>query len=96
MSKQFDTFCTETPVCPHCGHEYSVTDEFNDDGEYACENCEKTFYLWREVSVNFTTAPFHGTAYELECLSDISLPSGEPRYVVERCTGYKDSEMRRR
>ncbi len=24
------------------------------------------------------------------------LPSGEPRYVVERCTGYKDSEMRRR
>lgn len=51
-----DTFHTEHPTCPHCGHEHKDAFEWiGDDGEHACDSCGKKFIWSRDISIAFTT-----------------------------------------
>ena len=46
---------TQQIVCPHC---YHVHDDSSDRGDYltgACNNCNKEFYICKNIKVTFTT-----------------------------------------
>lgn len=62
MVRDFDTSLTDDIVCPHCGHEFSDSWEYDLDGsaELECEECEKKFFATRNISVTYSTSPIAG------------------------------------
>ncbi len=62
MSKsKYDTEYTPDPICPHCGAKqrdaWEMFDEWDDHVEVDCWNCEKSIYIERQVSVEYSTYP---------------------------------------
>lgn len=56
MEEELDTFCTEHPICPDCGHEHKEGSEWTgDEGLHACDKCGKKFVWFRRVSVAYIT-----------------------------------------
>lgn len=59
MSKnEFDCWCTEDPVCPHCGHVYKgwIDEGWEINGEVCtCDNCNKDFRVHAEYDVSYIT-----------------------------------------
>lgn len=57
--KDIDHEYTDEIVCPFCGHEFSDSWEFSsneeDLGLNECEQCGKSFYATRNVSVTYST-----------------------------------------
>lgn len=51
----FDTEFTDKIICPYCGSENDNAD-FDDDRDWKCFECEKTFDIDAHYSVSFTTA----------------------------------------
>lgn len=58
----FDTYYTDNPICPKCGHEdffwtESCPIDVNDGSRYAdtCPNCDEEYAVLVYVSYNFTT-----------------------------------------
>lgn len=43
-------------ICPYCSHEYSNSHEFVDAETVQCEQCDKEFFLERNIEITFTTA----------------------------------------
>ena len=51
-----ETDYTSEIVCPHCGYVHSDSWEAPDeDDEYQCGECLKTFAFRREIDVNYTS-----------------------------------------
>ena len=58
MAGEIDCEGTDEVVCPHCGHEHSDSSEFfgrHEDAEVECSECEKWFWVTRDVSVSYTS-----------------------------------------
>jgi DNA-directed RNA polymerase subunit RPC12/RpoP len=55
--KDIDTNCTDEVVCPHCGHEYSHSEDFfwhlDQSAEIECEECSSKFEATRDFSVTY-------------------------------------------
>lgn len=56
MPDEIDTYGTDYPVCPHCGHKEDDYSEMTNAGTYNCPACEKEYYLEPDFSVSFTTS----------------------------------------
>lgn len=50
----FEHDYTDEVVCPHCGYEHGDSWEMR-DGKKDCPECEKSFTMERNTSVNYTT-----------------------------------------
>ena len=49
---------TDEVICPYCGYEFSDSWEFNanqDEQHVECEECGKEFFLYVDITVNYTT-----------------------------------------
>ena len=50
---------TKEIVCPYCGYEFSDSWDYSSDlediGLIDCENCDKSFYANRIVTINYST-----------------------------------------
>lgn len=56
MSKEIDTACQDTIVCPWCGHRVDEGDLFEwKDGIQECEKCEKEMSINAETYVHYWT-----------------------------------------
>lgn len=56
INEKYFNMLTHEIVCPYCGHEMTDSWELSeDDDEYECEACEKTFHYCREIDVRYTT-----------------------------------------
>ena len=54
MSNKIEHDYTDEIICPWCG--YSDSDSWEVvDGLWECENCEKSFYVGRNVEVTYST-----------------------------------------
>jgi len=57
--KEFDTEWKRQITCPYCGYEFSDSWEYNDSNgnqiEVDCGECEKTFDMIVNVSVDYST-----------------------------------------
>ena len=52
-----DTTLTDEIVCPWCGYEQSDSWEYPDsDDKCMCGDCERTFEMYREIEVSYTTS----------------------------------------
>lgn len=46
-------------ICPYCGAKIRINPEIfsnsigDDESEVYCEECDRSFYAWREVTVNY-------------------------------------------
>jgi transposase-like protein len=56
MNKEIDTWYTDVPVCPHCGHRHEDYIDFVEGAEFDCSMCGKTFLCDCETEVYFTTS----------------------------------------
>lgn len=57
-TEDFDHEGTDSPVCPHCGHEISDGAEAHDGNESTrieCDECGEEFDSFAEVSVTYST-----------------------------------------
>ena len=45
----------EEAICPHCEATQSDSWEYNDHEEYTCDNCQKSFIVWRETICKYIT-----------------------------------------
>jgi DNA-directed RNA polymerase subunit RPC12/RpoP len=50
-----DTSFTELATCPWCGHKDRDSWEL-EDGEYECGECGKSYEVYREVEVTYSTS----------------------------------------
>ncbi len=53
-----DTFRTDEIVCPHCGQVFTDSWEYGnqeDIGEVECGECDKAFYVRREIDISYTS-----------------------------------------
>jgi sarcosine oxidase delta subunit len=57
MIAELDYFREKEITCPHCGWKDRDSWEFEKSGEKECGNCERTFYVEREVDVTYTSVP---------------------------------------
>jgi uncharacterized protein (DUF2225 family) len=57
MIDELDYFRESEITCPYCGWKDRDSWELTDSGEVICENCEKEFYVEREVDVKYTSKP---------------------------------------
>ena len=60
MSAEYDTECTDEPVCPWCGEEQADAWELfsassSDCEETACDTCGRDILITQRVSVSYTT-----------------------------------------
>jgi hypothetical protein len=60
MNEEFDTDCTDEPVCPWCGEEQSDAWELfsassSDCEETECDTCGKDILITQQVSVSYST-----------------------------------------
>ena len=58
MNKEIDHDYTDEVICPYCGYEFSDSWEFNDNQDeqhVECEECSKEFFLYVNISVDYTT-----------------------------------------
>ncbi|APM41375.1 hypothetical protein [Clostridium kluyveri] len=56
--KDINHECTDEIVCPFCGQEFTDSWEYGDDealGLIECDECGKSFYASREVSITYST-----------------------------------------
>lgn len=60
----FDITCQDEIVCPYCGH-CNSPDEFNESGEYRCSECDKSFHVEVNYSVDYSSK-------RVDCLNDES------------------------
>jgi transcription elongation factor Elf1 len=52
-----ETWRTDEVICPHCGHEYSDSWEFDGDtGNIECCECEKEFGYERNIEITYSTS----------------------------------------
>jgi transcription elongation factor Elf1 len=51
----FDTSYTDLITCPWCGHEEKDSWEIS-DGEFECGECDKTYEVYHDVSITYSTA----------------------------------------
>jgi uncharacterized Zn-finger protein len=58
MNKEIDHDYTDEVICPYCGYEFSDSWEFNDtqdEQHVECSECSKEFFLYVDMTVNYTT-----------------------------------------
>ena len=58
---EIDTDLTDNIICPWCGYMYTDGDDFftesyDSEVETDCQCCEKTFFAFRHVSVDYSTS----------------------------------------
>ena len=51
---ELDTSYQDDVICPHCGHKFADSWEF-DDGKLDCYECEKEFEIVRNVKITYST-----------------------------------------
>ena len=50
-----DTWCTDKPVCPYCGHIHRDNSEMHEVGQYTCDECNRDFELMVEWNPTYYT-----------------------------------------
>lgn len=50
-----DTSYGDDIVCPYCGCVYEDTYEWNDSGEYTCDDCVNNFSYSKDISISYST-----------------------------------------
>ena len=57
MSRKYETDYTKEIVCPHCGHKYRDSWEYNDESGtvWNCDECEKEFILTVDFDITYCT-----------------------------------------
>lgn len=51
---EIDHSCTDEPICPYCDEIQGDASEMR-DGKHDCDFCGKTFVLWADYTVTYTT-----------------------------------------
>ncbi len=55
---EIDCWRTDEIVCPHCGEQFTDSWEYGDAediGDVECGECDKTFYVRREIDISYTS-----------------------------------------
>lgn len=59
MSAEIDCDYTDEPVCPHCGEEYPVCEDWgwdaNNEAETQCHECGESYKVTAHYSVSYST-----------------------------------------
>lgn len=53
--KEIDHHYTEEVICPHCGHQESDSQEYDDTQETKCDQCGQCFLVERDISITYST-----------------------------------------
>ena len=57
MIDKMDCFRVNEITCPYCGWKDRDSWEYTESCDIICENCEKEFFMEREIDVKYTSKP---------------------------------------